>query len=289
VSEVECGASAASAAVDGRANDPGLSGASELIGADAVADPAVTYVLALADDALVAAQRMGEWIAAAPQLEEDVALANIGLDLLGQARSLLGHAGSLMDPPRSEDDLAYWRDERAFRNVQLVERPWGEGDLDFGVAMARLLVLATYLHELYAALTGSTDETLAAVAAKAVKEVDYHHDHARMWVLRLGDGTEESHRRVQAALDAEWPYVEELFDTAHLDPALVGAGVAVDPTSFRDAFDHRVAAVLHQATLEVPEVTPAVTGGRRGVHTQPMGYLLAEMQHLTRSHPGATW
>ena len=264
-------------------------GVEGLIGADAVTDPAAAYALALADDALVAAQRMGEWIAAAPQLEEDVALANIGLDLLGQARSLLGYVGSLMDPPRSEDDLAYWRDERAFRNVQLVERPWGEGDLDFGVAMARLLVLATYLHELYTALTGSADETLAAVAAKAVKEVDYHLDHARMWVLRLGDGTEESRRRMQAALEAEWPYVEELFDTAHIDPALVDAGVAVDPMSFRDAFDRRVTAVIHQATLDVPEVTPAVTGGRRGVHSQAMGYLLAEMQHLARSHPGATW
>ncbi|MGN6577912.1 MAG: 1,2-phenylacetyl-CoA epoxidase subunit PaaC [Nocardioides sp.] len=262
---------------------------SELIDAQAVTDPTAAYALALADDALVAAQRRGEWIAAAPQLEEDVALANIGLDLLGQARSLLGYAGSRMEPPRTEDDLAYWRDERAFRNVQLVERPWGEDDLDFGVAMARLLVLATYLHELYTALTRSSDETLAAVAAKAVKEVDYHLDHARMWVLRLGDGTEESHRRMQAALDAEWPYVEELFDTAHIDPELVDAGVAVDPMSFRDAFDRRVTAVLREATLDVPEVTPAVTGGRRGVHSQSMGYLLAEMQHLTRSHPGATW
>jgi ring-1,2-phenylacetyl-CoA epoxidase subunit PaaC len=267
----------------------GASAASPLITEGEFGDPTVAYVLALADDALVAAQRVGEWIAAAPQLEEDVALANIGLDLLGQARTLLGYAGSLMDPPRSEDDLAYWRDERAFRNVQLVERPWGEGDRDFAVAMARLLVLATYLHELWTALRTSADQTLAAVAAKAVKEVDYHLDHARMWVLRLGDGTDESHRRMQAALAAEWRYVEELFDTAHIAPALVDAGVAVDPMSFRDAFDRRVATVLREATLDVPEVTPAVAGGRRGVHTQSMGYLLAEMQHLARSHPGATW
>jgi ring-1,2-phenylacetyl-CoA epoxidase subunit PaaC len=265
------------------------SAASRLITAGELSDPTVGYVLALADDALVAAQRVGEWIAAAPQLEEDVALANIGLDLLGQGRSLLGYAGSLMEPPRTEDDLAYWRDERAFRNVQLVERPWGEGDRDFAVAMARLLVLATYLHELWTALRTSADQTLAAVAAKAVKEVDYHLDHARMWVLRLGDGTDESHRRMQAALGAEWRYVEELFDTAHIAPALVDAGVAVDPMSFRDAFDRRVTTVLREATLDVPEVTPAVTGGRRGVHTPSMGYLLAEMQHLARSHPGATW
>jgi ring-1,2-phenylacetyl-CoA epoxidase subunit PaaC len=267
-----------------------MSTAPIIIGPLEVSSSTAGYALALADDALIAAQRMGEWIAAAPQLEEDVALGNIGLDLLGQARTLLTYAGSLMDPPRTEDELAYLRDERAFRNVQLVERPWGEGgDLDFAVAMARLLVLSTYLHELYTALSRSTDPMLAAVAAKAVKEVDYHHDHARMWVLRLGDGTEESRERMAAALETEWPYVDELFDTAHIAPELVDAGVAVDPQSFRDAFDHRVTAILHEATLAVPEVTTAVTGGRRGVHTQAMGFLLAEMQHLARSHPGATW
>ncbi len=178
-----------------------------------MSDPVrAAYVVALGDDALVAAQRMGEWIAAAPQIEEDVALGNIALDLLGQARSLLSYAGSLEDPARTEDDLAYFRDEREFRNVQLVERGWGRERRDFGVAMARLLILSTYQHALYSALVTSTDETLAAVAAKAVKEVDYHRDHATMWVLRLGDGTEESHARVQAALDEEWRYVDELFD-----------------------------------------------------------------------------
>ncbi|MGZ5417780.1 MAG: 1,2-phenylacetyl-CoA epoxidase subunit PaaC [Nocardioides sp.] len=260
-----------------------------IIGPDAVRDAAAAYSLALGDDALIAAQRMGEWIAAAPQLEEDVALGNIGLDMLGQARTLLSYAGSLMDPPRTEDELAYLRDERWFRNVQLVERPWGEGQLDFAVAMTRLLVLSTYLHELYAALSRSIDPTLAGMAAKAVKEVAYHHDHARMWTLRLGDGTDESHARMVAALESEWPYVDELFDTAHIAPELIDDRVAVDPQSFRDAFDRRVTAILHEATLDVPEVTSAVTGGRRGVHTQQMGFLLAEMQHLARSHPGATW
>ena len=255
-----------------------------------MSDPVrAAYVVALGDDALVAAQRMGEWIAAAPQIEEDVALGNIALDLLGQARSLLSYAGSLEDPARTEDDLAYFRDEREFRNVQLVERGWGRERRDFGVAMARLLILSTYQHALYSALTASTDETLAAVAAKAVKEVDYHRDHATMWVLRLGDGTEESHARVQAALDEEWRYVEELFDGSFVAPELVDAGVAVDPATVRATFDARIATVLHEATLTLPEVAPAVTGGRRGVHTQQMGYLLAEMQHLTRSHPGATW
>jgi ring-1,2-phenylacetyl-CoA epoxidase subunit PaaC len=243
------------------------------------------YVLALADDALVAAQRMGEWIAASPQIEEDVALGNIALDLLGQARSLLSYAGSLDDPARTEDDLAYLRDAEEFRNVHLVERPRG----DFGVAMARLLVLSTYLCELYDRLRHSTDETLAAVAAKAVKEVDYHRDHATLWVLRLGDGTDESHRRMQAALDAEWPYVEELFDGSSIDPVLVEQGVAVDPATLRDAFDRRIVAVLAAATLTVPQVPPAVTGGRRGEHTEDLVAMLEDMQGLARAHPGATW
>ncbi len=180
------------------------------------------YVTALGDDVLVAAQRMGEWIAAAPQIEEDIALGNIGLDLLGQARSLLTYAGSLQDPVRTEDDLAYFRDEREFRNVQLVERSWGRERRDFGVAVARLLILSTYLHALYTALLDSTDETLAAVAAKAVKEVHYHRDHASMWVVRLGDGTDESHDRIQAALEEEeWRYVEELYDGSFVTPALL--------------------------------------------------------------------
>jgi ring-1,2-phenylacetyl-CoA epoxidase subunit PaaC len=243
------------------------------------------YVLALADDALVAAQRMGEWIAASPQIEEDVALGNIALDLLGQARSLLTYAGSLEDPARTEDELAYLRDAGEFRNVHLVERPRG----DFGVAVARLLALSTYLCELYDRLRHSTDETLAAVAAKAVKEVDYHRDHATMWVLRLGDGTDESHRRMQAALDAEWPYVEELFDGSYVDPGLVEQGVAVDPATLREPFDRRIASVLTQATLAVPQMPAARTGGRRGEHTEDLVAMLEDMQGLARAHPGATW
>jgi ring-1,2-phenylacetyl-CoA epoxidase subunit PaaC len=245
----------------------------------------VNYVLTLADDALVASQRLGEWIARAPELEEDVALANIGLDLLGQARALLTHAGAVEGEGRDEDALAYLRDERHFLNVHLVERENG----DFAVTMARLLLLSTYLHELWSALRSSTDETLAAIAAKAVKEADYHVDHARMWVLRLGDGTEESHRRMQAGLDAEWPYAEELFDGSHIDPALLATGIAVDPAGLREAWRARVEAVVSEATLTLPVVPPAVTGGRRGIHTEQMGYLLAEMQHLARSHPGASW
>jgi ring-1,2-phenylacetyl-CoA epoxidase subunit PaaC len=245
----------------------------------------VDYTLALADDALVSAQRMGWWISRAPQLEEDVALANIGLDQLGQARMLLSYAGQVEGAGRDEDDLAYFRDERDFRNVCLVERE----QTDFGVAMARLLVVATWQHELYSALTRSADPTLAAVAAKAVKETAYHVDHASHWVVRLGDGTEESHQRMQAALEAEWPWRAELFDGAFLDPALIDSGVAVDPTALRDPVESRIAAVLRQATLTVPDVPEAFSRGRIGIHTEAMGFLLAEMQHLTRSHPGVSW
>lgn len=245
--------------------------------------PHAAYVLGLADDALISAQRMGWWISRAPQLEEDVALANIGLDQLGQARNLLAHAGALEGEGRGEDDLAYFRDERDFHNVKLVERP----QTDFGVTMARLLVFATWQSELYAALARSTDPTLAGVAGKAVKEVAYHVDHARQWVLRLGDGTDESHLRMQAAIDAEWPFVEELFEP--VDPTLLADGVAADPTALRATVLGRVGQVLERATLSVPDVHPAVAGGRRGLHTEHLGFVLAEMQHLTRSHPEASW
>jgi ring-1,2-phenylacetyl-CoA epoxidase subunit PaaC len=243
------------------------------------------YALALGDDALIASQRLTEWITLAPQLEEDVALGNIALDQLGQARLLLQYAGSLLDPPRDEDQLAYFRDERAFRNVSLVERPNG----DFAVTMARLLVFSAYQVELYSRLARSTDATLAAIAAKAVKEVAYHRDHARQWVVRLGDGTEESHRRMQEGLDAEWPWIAELFDGGWVAPALVTGGVAVDPATLEQPALGWLAEVLEEATLTEPQVRPAVSAGREGRHTESMGRLLAEMQHLARSHPGATW
>jgi ring-1,2-phenylacetyl-CoA epoxidase subunit PaaC len=245
--------------------------------------PLVDYVLGLGDDALVSAQRMGWWISRAPELEEDVALANIGLDQLGQARTLLAYAGELEGAGRTEDDLAYLRDDREFRNVKLVERPMS----DFGVAMARLLVFATWQSHLYRRLRESTDATLAGVAGKAVKEVAYHVDHASHWVLRLGDGTEESHRRMQSALDAEWPYLDELF--ARSATGSLPAGQVVDPSALRDAVVGDVVRVVEQATLSVPDVPPALGGGRQGLHTEHLGLLLAEMQHLHRSHPGATW
>jgi ring-1,2-phenylacetyl-CoA epoxidase subunit PaaC len=244
-----------------------------------------TYALRLGDDALVMAQRMGEWIANAPQLEEDVALGNIALDLLGQARTLLAYAGATEGLGRSEDDLAYLRDERAFLNVQLVEQPRG----DFAVAMARQLFFSTYQLALYDQLQHSTDETLSGVAGKAVKEVDYHRDHATQWVLRLGDGTDESHRRMQAGVDSVAPYIDELFTSDDLERTLAAEGVAVDVATLRPDCDKYVDSVLAEATLQRPLATWTAHGGRRGVHSEPFGFLLAEMQHLHRSHPGASW
>ena len=247
---------------------------------------AAQYIQGLADDALVYAQRLGEWISRAPQIEEDMALGNVGLDLLGQARALLTRVGELDGTGRSEDDLAYSRDEREFRNVHLVEQ---ERD-GFGFEMARLLTFSTWQCELYAALRRSSDPVLAGVAEKALKEVTYHRDHATQWVLRLGDGTDESHRRMQEGLESVAPYVAELFDDEEAARAAADTGIGVLPSTLHEACTARIAAVVAQATLELPE-TPRwrSRGGRDGIHSRPMGYLLAEMQHIARSHPGASW
>lgn len=248
------------------------------------------YCLRLGDDALVLAQRLGQWISHAAQIEEDMALGNIALDLLGQARSLLTRAGEIEaqatgQPPRTEDDLAYFRDERDFLNVHLVELPRG----DFAVTVARQLVFSTYQLALYSALRTSTDEGLAGVAAKAVKEVEYHRDHAVQWTLRLGDGTADSHQRMQAGLEVVWPYVEELFDDDELVEELITDGVSVLPSSLRVECEQVWDDVLAAATLTRPQPGRRTRGGRDGVHSEHLGYLLAELQHLARSHPGALW
>ncbi len=244
------------------------------------------YLLGVADDAMVYAQRLGEWLTNAPQIEEDMALANISLDLLGQARGLYPHIGEVDGTGRTEDDLAMMRDERQWCNVQLVEQP----RRDFAFEIARLLWFSSYQLELYAAAAASSDEVFRAVAEKALKEVRYHHDHARQWGLRLGDGTEESHRRMQAGLDAVLPYLAELFDDDPVSVAAAGAGVGVLPSMLEDAAVARVAAVVEEATLTMPADSRwRSRGGRQGIHSGPMGFLLAELQHLARSHPGATW
>ncbi|MFB7555463.1 1,2-phenylacetyl-CoA epoxidase subunit PaaC [Streptomyces brevispora] len=233
----------------------------------------MTATLALGDDALVLSHRLAEWAGHAPVLEEEVALANIALDLLGQARLLLSLAGD-------EDELAYLREERAFRNVQLVEQPNG----DFAHTIARQLYFSVYQHGLYEQLSAGDGE-FAGLAAKAVKEVAYHRDHAEQWTLRLGDGTPESHDRMQHAVDALWRFTGELFQPVE--------GVEVEWKTLRNDWLASVTAVLERATLTVP-AGPQSGGwtagaGRQGIHTEPFGRMIAEMQHLHRSHPGASW
>lgn len=239
------------------------------------------YALYLGDDALMLAQRLGWWIARAPELEEDIALANIALDLLGHARFLLTYAGTAWG--KTEDDLAYFRDEEEFRSCRLVEQENG----DFGQTIARQLIFSYYKYELYRRLVRSTDPTLAAIADKALKEVEYHQDHASQWILRLGLGTEESKRRVQAGLTYMWPYVDELFHDDELVESL--GAVAVLPSSLRADFDRRITAILDEAGLSVPEVLGAWGGDRSGQFSEQRGHILAEMQVLARRHPGATW
>ncbi|WP_449407775.1 1,2-phenylacetyl-CoA epoxidase subunit PaaC [Microbacterium maritypicum] len=260
-----------------------LSLSAELAGGTAVAGSAdiAEYALWFGDDALVLSQQLGEWISRAPELEEDVALGNIALDLLGHARSFLRYAGSY--DGRSEDDLAYFRDEPEFRSSWLVEQPNG----DFAQTIARQLIASTYMLELYTALRASSDETLAAIAEKSRKEVDYHRDHAVQWVLRLAGGTEESRRRMIRALVDVWPYVDELFRDEELIDRLGDA--AVRPSSLRAGFDAVIDAVFAEAELTAPDVSASSAGGRHGAHATPLGHVLAEMQVLARRHPGATW
>ena len=239
------------------------------------------YALWLGDDALILSQQLGEWIARAPELEEDVALGNIALDLLGHARSFLHYAGSY--DGRSEDDLAYFRDEPDFRSAWIVEQPNG----DFAQTIARQFIVSTYMFELYSALRASTDPTFAAIAEKSLKEVDYHRDHSVQWVLRLAGGTEESRRRIIRALGDVWPYADELFRDEPLIDRLGDA--AARPSTLRPGFDAVVDTVFAEAELETPAVSASSAGGRRGAHATPLGHLLAEMQVLARRHPGASW
>jgi ring-1,2-phenylacetyl-CoA epoxidase subunit PaaC len=244
----------------------------------------------LGDDALICSHRLTEWVSNAPELEEEVALANIALDLLGQARVLLARAGHVEGGERDEDALAYLRTEAEFRNVALAEL--GDG-LDFGRAIARLLLFSTWRLALLQRLLGSRDPVIAAVAGKGVKELAYHRDYAARWTLRLGDGTAESHRRMQEALDAVWPYAAELFRTSEQERRLAAAGVAVDPADVRAEVDAVLDEVLAAATLTRPHLPPVGVvggrGGRQGVHTEQLGHVLAEMQSLARRHPGAIW
>jgi ring-1,2-phenylacetyl-CoA epoxidase subunit PaaC len=247
--------------------------------------PLVQYTLRLADNALVLGHRLSEWCGHGPMLEEDIALANIALDLIGQARALYAHAAEAEGEGRDEDRLAYLRDAGGYRNVLLVEQPNG----DFAVTVARQFLYAAYMAPFWRALAASRDATLSGVAAKAEKEAAYHLRHAAEWLIRLGDGTAESHGRAQAALDDLWMYTGELFEADAIERGLIERGVAVDPAALRSEWDETVDRVLSEATLARPPDQWMQTGGRTGRHSEHLGHILAELQFLQRAYPGARW
>jgi ring-1,2-phenylacetyl-CoA epoxidase subunit PaaC len=246
-------------------------------------------LLRLGDNDVVLAQRLGEWVGHGPVLEEDIALTNVGLDLLGQGRLWLTYAAEVEGRGRTEDDLAFLRDQHAYRNVQLVELPNG----DFADTMARQLYFDHAHLLLLHGIATSTDGRLAEIAAKAVKEVAYHVERSADWVVRLGDGTEESHVRMQRALDRHWPYTGEMFAADAVDLELVKRGVAPDPRTLHAPWLAAVRAVVDEATLTMPSGEwmhgTRRGGGRQGVHTEHLGHLLAQMQFLQRAYPGAQW
>jgi ring-1,2-phenylacetyl-CoA epoxidase subunit PaaC len=245
----------------------------------------VAYLLALADDALVLGHRLSEWSSRAPTLEEDIALSNIALDLIGQARGVYQHASRIENKGRDEDALAFLRGPGEFRNVLLVEQPNG----DFAATMARQLFYSAFAEPHWTALVRSKDVELAGIAAKAAKECAYHLRHASEWVIRLGDGTVESKRRMQAGIDTMWPWTGELLRSDTVQADLVAAEIAIDPAILSDCWRATVTDVLTEATLMLPTVNPTELGGRRGRHTAHLATLLFEMQTLPRAHPGATW
>lgn len=256
--------------------------------------PAVQYVLRIADTCLVHAQRQAEWCGHGPVLEEDIALSNLTLDLVGQARALLAHAAALEGQGFDEDQLAFLREERQFFNLTLVEQPARKASAhspggDFADVVVRNLLLSTWLLLVWQGLARSKDEQLAAIAAKAVKETRYHRQHAADWAVRLGDGTPESAQRIKAALDRAWPYTAEMFVHDAVDEAAMAGDLGPARSSLREPWRASIAAVLQQGRLNAPADTPFVSTGSRGVHSEHMGFVLAEMQALQRQFPGGRW
>ena len=243
------------------------------------------YVLRIADTSLVLGQRLSEWCGHGPVIEEDIALTNVALDLIGQARLLLTHVGRLEGQGRDEDQLAFLRTEPQYRNLTIVELP----NVDFARTILRNFLVAAWQRELWQKLASSTDTELAAIAGKAVKETRYHLQHAADWTVRLGDGTEESHARMQRALDTLWPYTAEFFSATAEDAAVDAAGVGPSWATLESTWEAVVRPVLEVATLTVPARTPFLSQGKTGRHTEYMGHLLTEMQYLQRTYPGGTW
>jgi ring-1,2-phenylacetyl-CoA epoxidase subunit PaaC len=250
-----------------------------------VNEPLFRYVLRLGDLSLVLGQRLGEWVGHAPALEEDLGLANVALDLIGQARLLLTYAGEVEGRGRDEDAIAYLREHGEYLNAILAEQPNG----DFGQTIVRQVLIDAFQLELYERMSTSTDERLAAIAAKSVKEVRYHLRYSSGWLVRLGDGTEESHARVQSALDNLWPYTVELFAEDELDRLMAEQEVAPRLDEVHAAWSARIERILAEATLNRPKDRPHSWHGKRGQHSEHLGYILAEMQHLQRAYPGARW
>jgi ring-1,2-phenylacetyl-CoA epoxidase subunit PaaC len=243
------------------------------------------YVLRIADTSLILGQRLSEWCGHGPVIEEDIALTNVALDLIGQARLLLTHVGRLEGQGRDEDRLAFLRTEPQYRNLTMVELP----NVDFARTILRNFLVAAWQRELWQKLASSTDTELAAIAGKAVKETRYHLQHAADWTVRLGDGTEESHARMQRALDTLWPYTAEFFSATAEDAAVEAAGVGPAWAMLESTWEAVVRPVLEVATLTVPARTPFLSRGKQGQHTESMGHLLTEMQYLQRTFPGGTW
>ncbi|MGD0504405.1 MAG: 1,2-phenylacetyl-CoA epoxidase subunit PaaC [Steroidobacteraceae bacterium] len=248
-------------------------------------NPLSRYALRLGDLPLILGQRLGEWVGHAPVLEEDLGLANIALDLIGQARLLLTYAGEVEGAGRTEDDLAFLRDPSDYLNPTLVEQPNG----DFGETIVRQVLIDAFQLTLYERLTSSADERIAAIAAKAVKETRYHLRYSSSWLVRLGDGTLESHARVQSSLERLWRYTVELFEEDDLDRDMTARGVAPRLADLRAAWSTRIDEILAEATLARPRELPYSWFGKRGEHSEHFGYILSDMQYLQRAHPGARW
>lgn len=243
------------------------------------------YCLRLGDTSLVLGQRLAEWCGHGPVLEEDIALTNISLDLIGQTRAFYTYACQVEGKGRTEDDLAYFRDERDFRNLLIVEQPNG----DFGQTIMRQLMVSCFYYHYYSSLKKSKDETLSPLAEKSLKEVAYHLRHSADWTIRLGQGTEESARRMRNAIDELWIFVEDMFDMDKTDELLIKAGIGVDTAPVRAEWETQMKQILTEAGLNIPEKPYAVRGSRQGKHSEHLGHLLAEMQAVQRSIPGAQW
>jgi len=252
---------------------------------DSQKDALLNYCIALGDDSLTLGHRLSEWCRNGPFLEEDLALTNVSLDFIGRARMLYTYAADIEGQGRGEDDIAYLRDCREYRNFLINELPNG----DFAFTMARQLMIDAFDVGFYEALTQSTDEMLAAIAAKAIKESRYHLRRSEDWIKRLGDGTSESHERTQNAFNQLWGYAAEMFEMTTDEKQLVDAGIAVDRSALKTGWTSNMHSVLKEATLDIPAQDWAIGGGREGIHTEHLGYLLAELQYLQRTYPGQQW